>query len=114
MRISDWSSDVCSSDLSDERVAATVGGLKVSQLTDDHYRDLAEFIAFIRKEWGGPPLRAPKFITYPTSYGNSSVRTSGPEYDAYQRSEERRVGREGVSTLRSRRAQCHEKKKREK
>lgn len=69
---------------SDERVAAQVGGLKVSQLTDDHYRDLAEFIAFIRREWGGPPLRAPKFIPYPTSYGNSSVRMSGPEYDAYQ------------------------------
>ena len=69
---------------SDERVAESVGGLKVSDLTDVHYRDLAEFFAFIRREWGGPPLRAPKFLAYPGSYGNSSVRMSGPEYDSYQ------------------------------
>ena len=69
---------------SDEKIAATIGGLKVSQLTDDHYRDLAEFYAFIRREWGGPPLRAPKFLAYPQSYGNSSVRMSGPEFDSYQ------------------------------
>ena len=69
---------------SDERVAESVGGLKVSDLTDDHYRDLAEFYAFIRREWGGPPLRAPKFLAYPQSYGNSSVRMSGPEFDSYQ------------------------------
>src|SRR3546814_5623225 len=38
MRISDWSSDVCSSDLGD-RVAAGLGGTAVEQRDDERQRD---------------------------------------------------------------------------
>ena len=68
----------------DEAKAATVGGLKVTDLTDAQLGDLADFIKFIRSEWGGPPLVAPTFLPYPSSYGNSKVRMSGPTYDAYR------------------------------
>ena len=60
---------------SDGDLAETVNGLKVTQLTADHYRDLAEFIAFVRREWGGPPLVFPP---------RSDPRMTGPEYDAFK------------------------------
>lgn len=68
----------------DEKLAGTVGGLPVSQLTDEQLGDLAAFIAFVRGEWGGPPLVAAKFLPYPQSAGDSSVRMSGSEYDAFR------------------------------
>lgn len=68
----------------DEAKGRSVGGLVVSEFTDDMLRDLADFIQWVRAEWGGPPLVAAKFLPYPSSYGNSSVRMSGPEYDAFR------------------------------
>src|SRR3546814_18672571 len=94
MRISDWSSDVCSSDLpgstmaegSAERVTTrTPQGLSISK---DSFR---------QRE--ARRLRALR---------------SSPFSRATARSEERRVGKECVSTCRSRWSPYHSKKKRKK
>src|SRR3546814_15412492 len=77
MRISDWSSDVCSSDLERDR-----GRRGRSSL--------------LRRALRSPP-RAPR----------TRGRTAAPA----SRSEERRVGKECVSTCRSRWSPYHEKKK---
>src|SRR3546814_19532149 len=92
MRISDWSSDVCSSDLavgSDEAVRPHIGaktqvidlkgGFVSPGLTDAH----------LHNEGGGP----------------------GIDLSQARRSEERRVGKECVSTCRSRWSPYHYKKK---
>lgn len=68
----------------DEAKGRSVGGLLVSQMTDAQLQDLADFIKFVRSEWGGPPLVAAKFLPYPQSYGNSSVRMTSSQYDAFQ------------------------------
>jgi hypothetical protein len=56
----------------------------VSELTDAQLGDLAAFIAWVRAEWGGPPLVAAPFLPYPKSAGDSPVRMTGPEYDAFR------------------------------
>src|SRR3546814_19193989 len=75
MRISDWSSDVCSSDLT-----PGMSGLRV---------------AVVRSMHDGDPLAAP-------ATAEAFERTVA----ALQRSEERRVGTECVSTCRSRGSPC--------
>src|SRR3546814_15769367 len=75
MRISDWSSDVCSSDLLDP--AEAVEALELGQPLD-----LVRFAAHVRAE-----------------------------HLPHARSEERRVGKECVSTCRSRWSPYHYKKK---
>src|SRR3546814_13827107 len=96
MRISDWSSDVCSSDLHGERGAQTVGGgellmlalllavgggMRYTQLTNDR---------------GG--IRDDMMVT--NAGDHLFVIVNAACKDA--RSEERRVGKECVSTCRSR------------
>src|SRR3546814_7840541 len=74
MRISDWSSDVCSSDLA----------------ADDVHRH------FVGAAVLGPAQRADRA-------GDAGMQVAaGAGDDARGRSEERRVGQEGVSTCRSR------------
>lgn len=68
----------------DEKMAASVGGLKVSALTEDNLKDIAAFLVWIRKEWGGPPLVSTKFAPYPESYGANAYRLTGPQYDAFK------------------------------
>src|SRR5690349_2500765 len=62
----------------DEKLARQRGHLPVSELTDEQLGDLAAFLAWLRAEWGGPPLVAAKFLPYPQSAGDSPVRMSGP------------------------------------
>src|SRR3546814_19487865 len=84
MRISDWSSDVCSSDLPSPRTR---------RRTD--------------------PPRSPRWTTAPrrrTRDPRPSARTCGRASRPSPRSEERRVGKECVSTCRSRWSPYHEKK----
>jgi hypothetical protein len=70
---------------SDEKIAQSVGGLAVVNLTDAQLQDIADFLVYIRAEWGGPPLLSASFKHYPESAGiNNGVRMSGPQYDAFK------------------------------
>src|SRR3546814_1818714 len=94
MRISDWSSDVCSSDLKAQEKAAANQGLTVAK---------------VRKYLGVARLLAP--VLLPIAYrAATAVRAQLDTTRAQKmgiavdqlRSEERRVGKECVSTCRSR------------
>src|SRR3546814_11876646 len=99
MRISDWSSDVCSSDL---RLGQEEGGLDV----DVHHlvpARLGETLERFAPRGAGivdedvePFLARLKFL---------GERTAA--LDRRERTEERRVGKEGVSTCRTRRVPEH-------
>src|SRR3546814_1323190 len=112
MRISDWSSDVCSSDLLatilddlflvTHKLSAAVdnsGGLSLNALVEVIERELADGDAleqFSQKlaDFGYVPIAAydtPEFVVT----------------DRQTRSEERRVGKEGVSTCRFRWSPAH-------
>src|SRR3546814_14979614 len=107
MRISDWSSDVCSSDLSrSSRSPSSAGGCTSTMKSATH-------AGRARKSWprGTAPLvtKGPsggytKTITDPIG-GNPGGHLGGG-------SEDRRAGKECVSTCRSRRSPLHYKKKR--
>src|SRR3546814_17397191 len=90
MRISDWSSDVCSSDLGIARAAQ-----RLDRLARDLHRALAREQDRAR---GVETRRLPR------------VACPGDIIDI-GRSEERRVGKECVRTCRSRWSQSHYKKK---
>lgn len=67
---------------SDEKAAASVGGLPVSELTDEHLGDIANFVTWLRAEWGGPPLISATF-PFPWSR-NSGLRMSSAQFDAFR------------------------------
>src|SRR3546814_14780319 len=98
MRISDWSSDVCSSDLLARRTGAdvmiSVGRVQTPtlKLIVDRDREIEAFKAVDHY------LPA---VTFRHAKGSFSA----------ERSEDRRVGKEGVSRLRSRLSPYHSKKK---
>src|SRR3546814_17211679 len=99
MRISDWSSDVCSSDLI--RTAREQIDFRKVLLHGGRRRRLAvgRLLALLDR------LRRPNHATL--GIEGARARHLAPEI----RSEERRVGKECVSTCRSRRSTVHEKKK---
>src|SRR3546814_15862990 len=100
MRISDWSSDVCSSDLPDMRQTQVDMkiGIDIAALT---YKKLVDQIILIAGDADFIP--AAKLARY-----------EGIDFILDpMRSEERRVGKECVSTCRSRWSPYHEKKKEE-
>src|SRR3546814_6388259 len=89
MRISDWSSDVCSSDLRQRRrrqAAAIIAHIEVS--TDRYPTVLMGDL----NEWSAMA---------------GCLRDFGRDYHFAERSEERRVGKECVSTCRSRWSPYH-------
>src|SRR3546814_13663738 len=100
MRISDWSSDVCSSDLStrwvgsDSQESAEYVGLELLHvgkvLLAEGPQRLVPLLEVLRELHVGAGI-IPEAITHKTS----------------QRSEERRVGKECVSTCRSRWSPYH-------
>src|SRR3546814_20702651 len=95
MRISDWSSDVCSSDLLGR---AFFGESMVSRETDASKVALAWLVA--RLKYGGFTLLDCQFQTdHLASLG--TIEIPRDDYLA-RRSEESRVGKECVSTCRSR------------
>src|SRR3546814_20962459 len=115
MRISDWSSDVCSSDLLDIHFGNTI----VPEITIDQCRDYADKrragkIGGVdedgkrrgyRKADDGTIRRALGGILVPAiSHAVKSKRLK-------ERTEERRVGKEGVRTGRSRWSPIHKNKK---
>src|SRR3546814_15871888 len=111
MRISDWSSDVCSSDLIPAAYRVTPDGQEV--ITNFHMADdrtmvlhqtsalwhlrLGDMVLAIHNETYGatPP---------PTHTGTTSPAVQRRVKETQARTEERRVGKECVSTCRSRRS----------
>lgn len=63
----------------DEVKADSVGGLKISQLTDDQLRDIADLFAWLNAEWGCPLVSNYEFPPY-RPY--KDVRLTSAEYDA--------------------------------
>src|SRR3546814_11432870 len=97
MRISDWSSDVCSSDLFD-RANITVN--EAIEISNESWFKLAAFEAFI-----GGPLKLSS-VRDLLEFIHSALMYHGYE-NIFGRSEERRVGKECVSTCRSRWSPYH-------
>src|SRR3546814_2948786 len=100
MRISDWSSDVCSSDLSDsERQAVQLSLLVLlaSVFFSGFVLAVDEFT---------PPVRAIAY-TLPVTHGIQLLQDFMLRGSTTHRSEERRVGKECVSTCRSRWSPYH-------
>src|SRR3546814_14852182 len=102
MRISDWSSDVCSSDLENWRNAAdpTANGVPIRLEPNEISRSVA-----VSADGSGFALGTDFYLRY-VSRGGEAWRQLLPA-----RSEERRVGKECVSTCRSGWSPYHEKKK---
>src|SRR3546814_12064629 len=108
MRISDWSSDVCSSDLG----RAPFHAWQAHQETTGH-KPPVNGDAMESQELRRAGLK----VTHPRMrilelLEQRSAHHHMPAEDIY-RSEERRVGQEGVSTCRIRRTPDHKKKKAE-
>src|SRR3546814_13729678 len=105
MRISDWSSDVCSSDLS----APTASRFRPNSRCSSRWRKTASRRSKFRATAAGWSSRS---TTCSAPSRKRSSRSASPR--SLSRSEERRVGKECVSTCRSRWAQYHYKHKRDK
>src|SRR3546814_3401913 len=90
MRISDWSSDVCSSDLL--RAGAAIAGAAAGGWLRQHGGILARPVA------GG---------AQPAGGGGAAGQVDDGIFRSGSRSEERRVGKECVSTCRSRWSPYH-------
>src|SRR3546814_19463944 len=103
MRISDWSSDVCSSDLLGGRIVQPPDQLRESLGLQSVPEDLRQ-----------PAGKAVEAVDEKPGVFDEDRFTDHLEGDqqlvADQRSEERRVGKECVSTCRSRWSPYHEKK----
>src|SRR3546814_16687036 len=96
MRISDWSSDVCSSDL---------WGCEARESIHGNYHDF-----FFGRSRKGRQKRN-RWRRYPACCGGLRPGfTEGRSFRKGRRSEERRVGKECVSTCRSRWSPYHSKK----
>src|SRR3546814_12562961 len=99
MRISDWSSDVCSSDLSAPQYGAAsmiTASMCLTLRFSDRYFNSTE-----------PPTECPtKMILSSRRVNSDAIWAFQSAYFGF-RSEERRVGKECVSTCRSRWSQYH-------
>src|SRR3546814_19517841 len=98
MRISDWSSDVCSSDLTMQDIMTASSKVMIDAEVGNNMLYL-------------PLDQIMKQAASPTSKDSSGAAASG---SSSSRSEERRVGKECVSTCSSRWSPYHEKKKKHK
>src|SRR3546814_13914073 len=109
MRISDWSSDVCSSDLNMSEETAKLIDAEVRRLVEEGEKAARKVLTDNIDELH---LLAGALLEYETLSGEEAKRAIkgediGREDDADTRSEERRVGTAGVSTCRSRWQQDH-------
>src|SRR3546814_2137520 len=91
MRISDWSSDVCSSDLAEIETRVCVTAQHRDLL--DQVLEIAGIDPDIDQAW----IHDVQFAASPTRWLTPSL---GAPHDGTTRSEERRVGKECVSTCR--------------
>src|SRR3546814_13847495 len=100
MRISDWSSDVCSSDLDTVARVREAGGIRAIAISHPHYYSgMVEW----SRAFGGVPILL-------HAADREWVMRDAPAIE-YWRSEERSVGKECVSRCRSRWSRAHQKKK---
>src|SRR3546814_17694608 len=112
MRISDWSSDVCSSDLGLrlKGVAVTISASdwqETFRIAEERREAGADFPDDARTEGGGVVL-FPRRGGHPVAASAKHQRDPVVKADlVLNRSEERRVGKECVSTCRSRWSPCH-------
>src|SRR3546814_15687086 len=97
MRISDWSSDVCSSDLNDDGHYIN-GGFFVLE------PEVLDYIDGDQTTWEREPLEALTEQGQLVAYRHDGF---WQNLDTLRSSEERRVGKECVSTCRSRWSQIH-------
>src|SRR3546814_19342914 len=113
MRISDWSSDVCSSDLT--VVGAQEGQTRqwTSNVQKSKPMVASQFAGFCRTISSEVPVTNIELAIFALVRFRPCTRkyhpTSGPARQV--RSAERRVGKEGVSTVKSRGARVTKKKK---
>src|SRR3546814_17540592 len=108
MRISDWSSDVCSSDLAISCASSRKRSCCVSQLSASRSSLAQKQAASSRStsSAGVTAVGAARRIL-----ASSKLQKRPSSYSMATRSEESRVGKESVSTCRSRWSPYHEKKK---
>src|SRR3546814_15479274 len=101
MRISDWSSDVCSSDLAGNSVVAGFFRQEINDAQRMFQRD-ALFLEGLRHFNAGE--HAYDAVETSSAHHRVAMRAGndGPGVGIASRSEERRVGKECVSTCRSR------------
>src|SRR3546814_16343982 len=128
MRISDWSSDVCSSDLTGTTLAR-VGGFRSEERERLARRDAVNDYCIAPRDCAARSPRGPdhrlqdlnRTVLLAARSLDSRTRKLFAQYRRREglfcqprRSEERRVGKEWVSTCRSRGSQYNKKKKKEK
>src|SRR3546814_13516514 len=102
MRISDWSSDVCSSDLAEAtRRAVRAWGLEVLCKNPRHYSSSLTAVMV------PPGTSADHFRKVTLEHFDMSLGSGLSQVADKVRSEERRVGKECVSTCRSRWSPYH-------
>lgn len=65
----------------DEIIGKQVGGVLISQMTDDNLKDIADFWRWLNAEWGCPIQNTLEFPAY-RPYKN--VRLTSAQYDAYR------------------------------
>src|SRR3546814_12090743 len=119
MRISDWSSDVCSSDLTSDAETFQVCTDTIVRHVGDIGRMVDEFSSFARMP---APVMRREDIGRLVEQAVFLQRTAQPQVQfgytpppqPLVRSEERRVGKGWVSTCRSGWSPLHKKKKKEK
>src|SRR3546814_5734036 len=101
MRISDWSSDVCSSDLKGvKNVPVSPDDRNLYSVSDDDILTLARWTCIIEDHYSG---KLGRFTPMDMEWAKDGE--TGEVFIV--RSEERRVGKECVSTCRSRWSQYH-------
>src|SRR3546814_11922411 len=102
MRISDWSSDVCSSDL---LASLTINGMEAATGTTRLATTAGPFDLRLLTARGAAGT-VYRFL-FATPAGDTARMTEGLQQAGFSRSEERRVGKAGVSTCRSRWSPYH-------
>src|SRR3546814_12643761 len=119
MRISDWSSDVCSSDLACNSRTASSTGLPCASERASAKRALVPPMSATRRLDGDIAVmskvaaheRPATILTKRRAQLHTHVAVARIRRASYPRSEERRVATECVSPCSSRRTQAHNKKK---
>src|SRR3546814_17703840 len=112
MRISDWSSDVCSSDLLPGSGVPQVGRAVVHTVV---MNVVANHKCWLRERRGSRPTEAHSLVA--RHVDDEAARREPRKvvlHEEHQRSEERRVGTGCVSTCSSRWSPAHSKKKKQK